>query len=309
MLSLGSLCSGYGGLDMGVNLALASRTVWFADTAPAAVAVHSHHWPGLPNLGDVTRIDWRTVPRVDILSAGYPCQPFSHIGRKLGSADPRHLWPHIAAGIGVLRPRVIVLENVSAHLHRGFGEVLSDLAELGYDAAWAIVRASDVGAPHIRRRLFVVAADAAHGHQTDLLSVGDPPAFGGRGIGAEPVSESGVGARDLAPRIPELGAGAELVDLGGYTCAVARWARVRGIAAPTPTRPGRQGTHAETPEFLEWMMGLEPGHVTGVPGLSATAMRQLFGNGVVPAQADHAVRLLARTLVETTASPEVIRAH
>jgi len=158
---LGSLFSGYGGLDLAVLQHYGARLVWHAETDAHACSVLARHWPGVPNLGDVSRIAWDDVPPVDIIAAGYPCQPFSDAGLKKGADDPRHLWPHVAAAVRILRPRIVVLENVSAHLRFGFDAVLSDLARFGFDAEWGTVRASDVGAPHRRQRLFVVAADPA----------------------------------------------------------------------------------------------------------------------------------------------------
>lgn len=110
-----------------------------------------------PNLGNLKVIDWATVEPIDVLTAGYPCQPFSHAGHRKGVEDERHLWPYIKQAISVLRPKFVVLENVRGHFSLGFREVLGELTEIGYDARWRLVRASDVGAPHRRERLFVVA--------------------------------------------------------------------------------------------------------------------------------------------------------
>jgi DNA (cytosine-5)-methyltransferase 1 len=95
--------------------------------------------------------------RVDLISAGYPCQPFSVAGKRRGSDDPRHLWPDVKRVIDEVRPRVVVLENVSGHVRKGLTEVLEDLAELGLDAEWGIYTASQAGAPHKRARVFVLA--------------------------------------------------------------------------------------------------------------------------------------------------------
>src|SRR5690606_40192712 len=104
----------------------------------------------------ITAVPWEDVPPVDIVTGGYPCQPFSVAGKRKGTSDARHLWPNIAHALRVLRPRYAFFENVANHLRLGFADVLADLAELGFDAEWTTVRASDVGAPHQRRRLFVL---------------------------------------------------------------------------------------------------------------------------------------------------------
>lgn len=156
-VTIGSLCSGYEGLGMAVQQVLGGRLAWVADPDPGASAVLAHHWPAIPNLGDITVTDWDQVEPVDIVTAGYPCQPFSLAGKRGGAHDVRHIWPHVADAIRRLRPRLVFLENVAGHLSMGFGHVLGDLAALGFDAEWRTVRASDVGAPHRRERLFVVA--------------------------------------------------------------------------------------------------------------------------------------------------------
>ncbi|QLF84033.1 DNA methylase [Gordonia phage Upyo] len=170
-MNLISLCTGYGGLDAATTAVLQAlgRPVTltaYAEFDDRAAAVFARHHPTVPNLGDITTIDW-SHHDADILTAGYPCQPFSAAGRRLGVDDPRHLWPHVGRAIDELRPDLVVLENVRGHLRRGFGVVLADLAGLGYDARWNVVRASDVGAPHRRERLFIVArpADADSGQR------------------------------------------------------------------------------------------------------------------------------------------------
>ena len=158
-ITVGSLCSGYGGLDLAVEAVFGAETAWFSEIEPAPASVFSAHWDA-PNLHDLTTTDFAAVDPVDILTAGYPCQPFSHAGKRQGTDDERHLWPHIADAIGVLRPRYVVLENVAGHLSLGFDVVLADLAALGFDAEWTVLRASEVGACHGRARLFALAADA-----------------------------------------------------------------------------------------------------------------------------------------------------
>jgi DNA (cytosine-5)-methyltransferase 1 len=162
-MRIGSLCTGYGGLDIAAQRIFGGQLVWWSDVDEGAITAMKHHYPDVPNLGDLKIVDWSDVEPIDLLSAGYPCQPFSNAGKRLGLDDQRHLWPWIAYAIAILRPRVVVLENVAAHRRRGFPVVASDLAALGYDASWGIVRASDIGAPHKRERIFVVA-HAAHEH-------------------------------------------------------------------------------------------------------------------------------------------------
>ena len=155
-LTVGSLFSGIGGIDLGLERA--GMTVkWQSEIDPYACKVLKKHWPDTPNLGDIKQIDWSTVEPVDVIAGGYPCQPFSTAGKRQGENDPRHLWPYFRNAISVLRPRVAFLENVRGHLSMGFDRVLADLTEIGYDAEWQIVSAASVGAPHRRERIICVA--------------------------------------------------------------------------------------------------------------------------------------------------------
>lgn len=269
----GSLCTGYGGLDLAAQAVFGGELAWWSDVEPAAVTLMEHHAPGIPNLGDVKLVDWSEVEPVDIVTAGYPCQPYSTAGKGKGVDDPRHLWPWIAKGIGILRPRGIVLENVPGHLRNGFASVLGDLAKIGYDTTWATVRASHVGAAHRRERLFAVAADARHGPLTDWAR---RPRWQGR----EWPTERGGSPGDTP-----------VVDWRGYKSAIRRWESHLGRRAPWPTV--LEGSVVKvSPWFGEWLMGLPEGRVTGVPGLSINQQLWLIGNGVVPQQGAYAIRRL-----------------
>jgi site-specific DNA-cytosine methylase len=155
-VNVGSLFSGIGGLDLGLERA-GMRVIWQSEIDPYACRVLAKHWPDVPNLGDITTIDWSTVERPDVICGGYPCQPFSLAGVRRGEQDPRHLWPYFHRAIRHLRPRYALLENVPGHLSMGFDAVLGDLAEIGYDVEWCSVPAAAVGAPHLRWRIFAVA--------------------------------------------------------------------------------------------------------------------------------------------------------
>ncbi|WP_258535012.1 DNA cytosine methyltransferase [Streptomyces sp. PT12] len=119
-LRIGSLCSGYGGLDMAVRAVMGGELAWVADNDPGASRILAHHHPTVPNLHDITAVDWHGVAAVDVLTGGYPCQPFSTAGKRKGIKDERHVWPYIACALGVLRPRFGFFENVAGHLSLGF---------------------------------------------------------------------------------------------------------------------------------------------------------------------------------------------
>lgn len=159
-----SLCSGAGGLDLGLTIALPGyRTVGHVEreTYAAAILVARMEEAALdpaPVWDDVASFDgrpWRGA--VDIVTAGYPCQPFSVAGKRRGAEDPRHLWPHVARIIGEVEPPFVFLENVAHHLRLGFPEVASGLVGMGYRLAAGLFTAAEVGAPHKRERLFILA--------------------------------------------------------------------------------------------------------------------------------------------------------
>ena len=156
-MRIGSLCTGYGGLDLAVEQHFNAETIWCSEYDKHASKIIEKRFPGIPNFGDLTKIDWSTVPPVDIITAGYPCQPFSQAGKRKGTEDERHLFPYILEAVRYLRPNYAIFENVRGHLNLGFDTVLRDLASIGYDAKWSIVRASEIGAPHQRARLYIVA--------------------------------------------------------------------------------------------------------------------------------------------------------
>ncbi len=167
-----SLCSGAGGLDLGLTIAMPGyRTVGHVEreTYAAAILVARMEEATLdpaPVWDDVGTFDgrpWRGA--VDIITAGYPCQPFSVAGKRRGADDPRHLWPHVARIIGECEPPFVFLENVAHHLRLGFPEVASGLVGMGYRLAAGLFTAAEVGAPHKRERLFILAC-----HEHDQLA-------------------------------------------------------------------------------------------------------------------------------------------
>ena len=183
-MRIGSICTGYGGLDMAVQHVFGGEVAWTSDISTGACKLAAHRWPDIPNLGDITTVSWHTVPTVDIICGGTPCQDVSIAGRRAGmTAGTRsNLWESMREAIHVIKPSIVVWENVpgarSARaasagdlesepgpvgdpdgkpVLRALGRVLGDLAGLGFDAEWRSIRASDVGACHRRERVFVLA--------------------------------------------------------------------------------------------------------------------------------------------------------
>jgi DNA (cytosine-5)-methyltransferase 1 len=155
-LTVGSLFSGIGGLDLGLERA-GMQVIWQSEIEPYACKVLKKHWPEVVNHGDIKQIKWGDIVRPNVICGGYPCQPFSSIGNRKGEQDKRHLWPWVKEAISHLRPDYAILENVRGHLSMGGMSVIGELATLGYDAEWRIVSAASVGAHHRRDRIIIVA--------------------------------------------------------------------------------------------------------------------------------------------------------
>jgi len=157
-----SLFTGIGGLDLGLERA-GMTTVGQVEIDPFCRQVLARHWSEVPRHDDIrTCIQWWTGqprPHVDVIAGGYPCQPESLAGRRRGTDDERWLWPDMARLIHAVRPRFVIGENVMGHRTRGLRFVLRDLDRLGYTARAGIVSAAEMGAPHRRQRIFVLAAD------------------------------------------------------------------------------------------------------------------------------------------------------
>ena len=249
MFTFGSLFAGIGGLDLGLERA--GMTCKFqVEIDPYCRAVLEKHWPNVPRWDDATTFPpdaagarcgsgqpesgrsirdetRRSKPKrrdrrwdVDLICGGFPCQPVSQAGRRLGIADARWLWPEFARILGVLRPRYALVENVPGLLAANHGDamsaILGDLAALGYDAEWTSVPAAAVGAPHLRWRVFIVAyahqgrwreGQPSVSRQPQPYAIGgstkavaDPQGFGGqvRESSGERQGRSAVGSTDVA---------------------------------------------------------------------------------------------------------------
>tara|TARA_R110002074_G_scaffold39995_1_gene107226 strand:- start:339 stop:1316 length:978 start_codon:yes stop_codon:yes gene_type:complete len=323
MLKHGSFCTGYGGLDMAVEHFYDAETVWHSEIDKhCSQLLKKHGYEN--NLGDLTEINWDDVEPVDIMSAGFPCQPFSHAGNRKGNNDERAIFQWIADGISVLRPGVVVLENVAGILTLGGTSVIGALTEIGYDARWGLVRASDVGTCHRRERWFCIAFDSTSDRrslrQTGKIHKSKSRPVNGSNrvpvpntVGAQSqrhgvstirssqrnfkptcdianvTDTAGVGLQELRP---ERGLGEtetetrRLSSFGAYEPAVRRWEQTLGRTAPVPV--DERGINNS---FVEWMMGLPENHVCN-QGLTRTAELKMLGNGVVPQQALLALALL-----------------
>ena len=202
-MTYGSLFTGIGGLDLALEALGHGPALWQAEIDPHARAVLAEHWPDVRCYLDVKEIDAR-ARRPDVICGGFPCQDISNAGKRVGIDGERSgLWSEYARIVRELRPRVVFVENVAPLLVRGIDRVLGDLAALGYDAEWEVFRASDVGAPHLRARVFVLGY--ADGDALRLLAERDQRR-GRREREAE---------REHAEPVDDRGAVADADELGG----------------------------------------------------------------------------------------------
>lgn len=390
--TVGALFAGTGGLDLAVEAVLGAQLAWVSEVDKAPSKILATRFPGVPNLGDVTKIKWspdcprcgdptrvRRAPGplalalgytctschsehslglrqrqtaadgiaiaspVHVMTGGSPCQDLSHAGKRAGmrAGTRSGLWASMCDAIDIIRPGLVVWENVrgalsaaassdsdlvagpgpmgdrsSGHL-RALGRVLGDLAELGYDAAWCGLRAADVGAPHGRYRVFVIAWPAGSPPVLDdltpapglLMPQDEEPALlptpvvndMGRAYNPQTWDEwtarlkrkhgngngHGPSLSIEATRMASSEPGHEL-----YVGALERWERVFGAAAPPAVAAEEDGGEVRlSPRFVEWMMGLPPGWVTDA-GITRAEQLKVLGNGVVPQQAAAAIRRL-----------------
>jgi DNA (cytosine-5)-methyltransferase 1 len=312
-MRVGSLFSGAGGLDMAVEEVFGAETMWHSELDPAASKVLAYRWPNVPNLGDITRVEWSDVEPVDILCGGFPCQDVSMAGKKAGLDGHRSgLWFTMRNAIAALRPQTVVIENVLGLVTSGaIGRVLSDLSSIGYAARWTVIAAGALGAPHLRRRVFIVATvGAAAPTKVDTTDYSVP-----RGLKLLPTPEAknAHAGQDFARAGRPNSGGDDLVTAvvkghqsgwEKYRPAIAKW-ELLTRPAPLPTGPTSTGAPRLNPAFSEWMMGWPEGWVTAIPGdqvalfggptgaITRTDQLKLCGNGVVPQQAAAAIRALS----------------
>jgi len=275
-----ALCSGAGGLELGVSLAAPGyRAVCYVEGETYAAGVLAARMEEAclapaPIWDDLRTFDgrpWRGI--VDIVTAGYPCQPFSLAGKQRGERDPRYLWPDVKRVIGEVKPALVFCENVSAHLSNGFDIVARDMEALGYRVAAGVFTAWAVGAPHQRERLFWLAHTDG-----DVLREQQRRGCGTCWSGA-PISGVHSAERSLADTKRE---GLERPTWNGVHNS--RWSTIKSTS----------GCADDT----GWWSS-EPGVGRMVDGLAHRVDRlRAIGNGVVPAVAARAFRVLMEELCD-----------
>lgn len=291
--TVGSLFSGIGGLDLAAHWA-GFETKWFVEKEPFCQKVLAKHWPNTPIHGDI--FECKNLEHVTLLHGGFPCQPYSIAGLQLGEEDERYLLPQMLRVIGEVKPYAVLFENVPGFPQlndgNGFKDLLRTLTEMGFDAEWGHIRASDSGAPHKRERWFCVAYSKSREYAGNPGTVGRETKEAGQ-QNVWPVfsgSSSNVGNTDSkrlegqwAGRKPIMGTRhrkAQLKSashgsrqsrptqsrLGGNNDGLPRWMDFPGW----PARPG-EDQHA-----------YEPSRVTSAKTPDRAARLKALGNAVVP---------------------------
>lgn len=266
-MKIGSLFSGIGGLELGLERVGVGDVVWQVEREPFCQTILAKHWPNAKRFDDVRTVGVHNLEPVDVICGGFPCQDISYAGKGLGLSGERSgLWQEFARVIGEMAPRFVVVENVAAILSRGLGDVLGTLSGLGYDAQWRTIRASDVGAPHRRERLFIVAytnSDGDH-RRTEHEANGARKAAASKSSRAENGGGGGEGRCEDFRRPAAPGAQPcldRIVD--GIPGRVDRW----------PARPGEAQEPWEAPRTIE-------------TATNRTARLRALGNAVVPQVAE-----------------------
>lgn len=312
-----SLCSGIGGLDLGVKLALGGRceTVCYVEREGycAAVLVGRMEEAALdpaPIWDDLSTFDgrpWRG--RVDLITGGYPCQPFSLAGARRGEQDERHLWPHVRRIVAEVQPVAVFFENVAGHVSLGLEGVVRDLEGMGYRVASTLVTASEVGAPHKRERVFILGqlfyadrdelrCESGRGSGPGGPSAaaagdtreGQADADGERRDGERVQLQSGE-SREAVPQAP--GCGRE-VGNAHFSGLEGRQFTVGGRAYELPAWPPSPSNDEGWRRVPEEAQPAVRRVADGTP-LRVDRLRAL-GNGVVPQQAALAFRILVEAL-------------
>lgn len=292
-----ALCSGYGGLELALERFFPGyRTVCHVEGESFAVSHlikkmeegRIHHSPIWDDLRTFEGDRWRGI--VDIIAGGFPCQPFSVAGKQLATDDPRHLWPNIVQIVRQVRPRFLFFENVPGVVKWILDRILLDLASMGYDASWCVVRAADVGAPHSRARWFLFAETPnPNGSRLEKVS------FAKRGDGINRKQRENMERFWGSFGGDCEGVASKISDTNGQ-----RIQRQRGENEESGRKESRQ-RNLNSDDKWDGGFGcwweVEPSMGRLVDGAPDWVDKlRLLGNGVVPQQAHYALTILTSTL-------------
>ena len=291
-MTFGSLFSGIGGIDLGLERA-GMECKWQVEIDPYCQKVLAKHWPDVRRYEDVRAVGADTLEAVDLIAGGFPCQDVSVAGKREGLKEGNRsgLWFEFHRIICELRPRYVFVENVPGLLANGMGRVLGDLAQGGYDAEWEVLSAADVGAPHLRRRVWIVARnDGKPTGQQILRAEREIPAISARD------GREGTVANPNEPRLE--GPGAERKVAHGQTATGHPGQSSSTLADTNGSDESSRHESAESPsigvrrlgvcnqEANWWTIEPDVGRVAhGVP--SRVDRLKALGNAVVPQCAEY----------------------
>ena len=309
MLQTLSLFSGIGGIELGMSATGRFEPLAFVERDPFCQQVLGHHWPAVPIFDDVSKMPAACPARPDVITAGFPCQPVSYAGRRKAQDDERWLWPHVERCIRILRPRGVVLENVPGLLTAGFDDVLAGLAACGYDAEWDCIPAAAVGAPHLRDRVFIIAAprpefgrhlaDGDNAGPRHAVRAGRDAAGDGGAVVADAHGATRGAARSAGEPVHEPGAVKRLGRRGGLQ-PYGGWPSPMAYAGGKGSQGAGDGraTSDGVGEGRIWPVEPRVGRVAnGIPG-RVDKLRAL-GNAVVPQVAEFVALQLLTMMGET----------
>jgi len=308
-----ALCAGVGGLELGLERVFPNfRTLAYVEGEAFAASnlvkkMEEGRLDQAPIWSDLRTFEgkpWRG--KVDLISAGFPCQPFSLAGMRKGTEDERHLWPSVSRIIGEVRPSIIVLENVPGVLNAAGLGIFGDLSQMGYDLAWGIVRASEAGAPHQRARFFAVAINTNTNDNGRIFPI-EPKKNGFGSMGKRSTIDKRSGFANLGSKIPNLD-GNRQYD-GSFNDSKGRSIQKPISNTGRITSQIQDSRQFSTEQFITrsrkkrnsgskgWQP--EPGVGRVVDGVADWMDRlRACGNGVVPQQAELAIRILLNTLIQ-----------
>jgi DNA (cytosine-5)-methyltransferase 1 len=282
---IGSLFSGLGMLELGLERAGLGEVVWQVERESFCRKVLARHWPEATRYEDVQHLRDGDLELVDVVCGGFPCQPISVAGSRKGHEDARWLWPDFAYVVETLTPKAVLIENVPGLRSSGLRDVLFDLATLGFDAEWTCLSAADFGAPHIRRRMFIVATHAKR------LPVRLEPGWLSRAL--ESARQAVPGHDVEAFALAHAGARPDRGRTGDAARSPAE------VAAPDPYGEGRLQSAIEFAEsrgwsgYCGWRFDPAQGVDDGPAGrVERTRRRKALGNGVVVRCAEEVGRAL-----------------
>jgi DNA (cytosine-5)-methyltransferase 1 len=309
-----SLCSGAGTLDLAVEQITGNKTLVYAENDPFASRVMAARFQWAVNLGDITKADWAGAAsqwQIESLAAGFPCRNTSNAGKRDGiNGQWSRVWKNVAEAVGVIRPRIVFLENVEALRSRGLDVVVEDLAAIGYGLWWTCLPAAAVGNPSLRWRWFGIARPDGGDHDvtawrqrwetlppaaTFADELATLPLVASRDWKSSASNKLDDNARPLNEYVANLfdRPGESWVTTRGvdHTPAIRRWEAVTGREAPAPWTRGPRGGRPLSPLFAEWMQGNDLGWITDVD-IPRDKQIQIAGNQAITRQAVEGYRRL-----------------